>query len=68
MKINDRVKTEYGDGTIIGFDLSNSNKAKRCIIKLDKWKGKHNFLTTELYKELCYSLRDVRRQNRRKNK
>jgi len=35
MQIDDKVKTPLGNGVIIGFDLSESSRAKRTIVKLD---------------------------------
>jgi hypothetical protein len=36
MKIDDRVITPDGDGTIIGIDLPESDRSKRYIVKLDE--------------------------------
>lgn len=35
MHIDNKVKTPLGEGVIIGFDLPESSRAKRIVVKLD---------------------------------
>jgi hypothetical protein len=48
MNIGTKVNTPDGIGVIIGFDLPESDRAKRYIVKLDI--SKYNF-------DPCYSLK-----------
>jgi hypothetical protein len=35
--IGTKVRTIHGSGKIIGYDLPESKRAKRYLVKLDKW-------------------------------
>ena len=51
MVIDDRVTTPDGPGIIIGYDLPESDRAKRYIVKLDI--KKYDF-------DPCYWLKDLK--------
>jgi hypothetical protein len=49
------VKTLHGNGTVIGIDLPESDRAKRYIVKLDE-NNVFNF-------DPCYPLRELKKIN-----